>query len=154
MIKLVKAVTRKLQVQYGLYILGIILLAIFHETDIITVGVYAGDAVMEYALGTFSILMTIALVPLSLKLFSVIMEKKIQHVQLQKALVLYKKWSIIRLMILALVTYLNLLIYYLTLNNIGGLCALIALTASVFCLPSERRVSEELQLNDNNDKNL
>lgn len=154
MIKLVKAVTRKLQVQYGLYIIGVVLLAIFHETDVITVGVYAGDAATEYALETFSILITIALVPLSLKLFSVKMEKKIQQVQLQKALVLYQKWSTIRLMILALVTYLNILIYYLTLNNIGGLCALIALTASVFCLPSERRVGEELQLNDNNDNKL
>lgn len=156
MIKLVTAVTRKLQIQYAIYLVSAIVLAILHEIDVIAVGAYAGDVTMEYILETVAILTTIALVPLSLKLFNVVMVKKIQKVDLQKALVLYQKWSTVRLMMLAFVTYLNILIYYLTLNNIGGLCALIGLTASFFCLPTEKSVREELQLNDkkNNEEEL
>lgn len=151
MTNLVKAVTRKLQIQYGFYIALAIILAFLHEIDVMVVGAYAGDAAMEYVLETIAILVTIALVPLSLKLFSVKMAKT-ENMELSKALAYYKQWSTIRLMILAFVTYLNILIYYLTLNNIGGLCALIGLTASVFCLPSEKNMCEELQITNNIEK--
>lgn len=148
MIELVKKVTRTLQIQYGLYIAFGILLVVLHELDVLTVGVYAGNAMMEYIFGTVAILVTIALVPFSLKLFSIQMEKKVVKAELERALALYQKWSTVRLMVLVFVTYLNVFIYYMTLNNIGGLCALIGLTASVFCLPSHKRMCEELHLTD------
>jgi hypothetical protein len=36
-------------------------------------------------------------------------------------------------------------VYYTTLSSIGGLCAFIALIASLFCIPGEKRVAEELK---------
>lgn len=47
---------------------------------------------------------------------------------------------------LAIVTFLNIYVYYTTLDNIGGLCALIGVTASIFCLPSEKKLKEELNI--------
>ena len=41
---------------------------------------------------------------------------------------------------LSLPVWVGLAVYYLTLSNKGLLCAFIALTASLFCLPGEGRL--------------
>ncbi|WP_321519182.1 hypothetical protein [uncultured Bacteroides sp.] len=150
--KKIKAVTRIMQAQYGFYIGIAILLVVLYQLDIILEGAYAANFGMQYILETIGILTTIALVPLSLKLFSVKLAK-IKESGAEESLKLYQQWSTVRLMIIALVTYLNILIYYMTLNSIGGLCALIGLTASVFCLPGEKKIREELNLVTNNEEN-
>jgi hypothetical protein len=150
--KKIKAVTRIMQTQYGFYIGIAILLVVLYQSDIILEGAYAANFGMQYILETIGILTTIALVPLSLKLFSVKLAK-IKESGAEESLQLYQQWSTVRLMIIALVTYLNILIYYMTLNSIGGLCALIGLTASVFCLPGEKKIREELNLVTNNEEN-
>jgi len=151
--KQIKAVNRIMQTQYGLYIGFIILLVILFQSGIILEGAYADDFNMQYILQTIGILTTIALVPFSLKIFSVKLNKVIKEADLAKALKLYQYWGNVRLMILAFVTYLNIIIYYMTLNNIGGLCALIGITASVFCLPGEKKLREEMNLITNNEEN-
>jgi hypothetical protein len=149
--KKIKAVTRTMQIQYVFYIAIAILLVV--QSDIILEGTYAGDFGMQYILETIGILTTIALVPLSLKVFSVKLNKKIKMAGFENALKLYRQWSSVRLMIIAFITYLNIMIYYMTLNSIGGLCALIGLTASIFCLPGERKLREELNLVTKNEEN-
>lgn len=151
--KQIKAVTRTMQIQYAFYITIAILLVVLYQSDIILEGTYAGDFGMQYILETIGILTTIALVPLSLKVFSVKLNKKIKMAGFENALKLYRQWSSVRLMIIAFITYLNIMIYYMTLNSIGGLCALIGLTASIFCLPSERKLREELNLVTKNEEN-
>ncbi len=151
--KQIKAVNRIMQTQYGLYIGFTILLVILFQSEIIIEGAYAADFKMQYILQTIGILTTIALVPFSLKIFSVKLNKVIKEADLEKALRLYLHWGYVRLMMLALVTYLNIIIYYMTLNNIGGLCALIGITASVFCLPGEKKLREEMNLITNNEEN-
>lgn len=151
--KQIKAVNRIMQTQYGLYIGFIILLIILFQSGIILEGAYADDFKMQYILQTIGILTTITIVPFSLKIFSVKLNKVIKEADLEKALRLYMYWGYVRLMMLALVTYLNIIIYYMTLNNIGGLCALIGITASVFCLPGEKKLREEMNLITNNEEN-
>lgn len=151
--KQIKAVTRTMQIQYAFYITIAILLAGLYQSDLIMEGTYAGDFGMQYILDTIGILTTIALVPLSLKIFSVKLNKKIKMAGFENALKLYRQWSSVRLMIIAFITYLNIMIYYMTLNSIGGLCALIGLTASIFCLPGERKLREELNLVTKNEEN-
>jgi hypothetical protein len=151
--KQIKAVTRTMQIQYAFYITIAILLVVLYQSDIILEGTYAGDFGMQYILETIGILTTIALVPLSLKIFSVKLNKKIKMAGFENALKLYRQWSSVRLMIIAFITYLNIMIYYMTLNSIGGLCALIGLTASIFCLPGERKLREELNLVTKNEEN-
>ena len=149
----IKAVTRTMQIQYAFYITIAILLVVLYQSEIILEGTYAGDFGMQYILETIGILTTIALVPLSLKIFSVKLNKKIKMAGFENALKLYRQWSSVRLMIIAFITYLNIMIYYMTLNSIGGLCALIGLTASIFCLPGERKLREELNLVTKNEEN-
>jgi len=148
-----KAANRLMLTQYLIYIAVAILLVVLYQSEVILEGTYAADFSMQYLLETIGILFTIALLPLSLKLFSIKLNKEIKEAGFEEALKLYKQWGTIRLMILAFLTYLNIIIYYMTLNNIGGLCALMALTASIFCLPGEKKIREELNLVKNNEEN-
>jgi len=109
-------------------------------------GEYAEDPKMKYILGTVSILVTTALVPLSLKLFSMMMEKRIKTVSLVPAMKRYKNWNAIRLLLLGIVVLVNVFIYYSTKENVGGLCALIGITASLFCFPGKKKIKEELDI--------
>lgn len=91
--KQIKAVNRIMQTQYGLYIGFIILLIILFQSGIILEGAYAADFNMQYILQTIGILTTIALVPFSLKIFSVKLNKVIKEADLEKALRLYLHWA-------------------------------------------------------------
>lgn len=92
--------------------------------------------------------MTAVCVPLSLKLFSMVLKNKINELTVTLALKRYVLWSNVRLGILEVVVLFNLLCYYLTLSNTGNLCMLIGLTASLFCLPGEKRLRNELHISE------
>jgi hypothetical protein len=137
---------RNLKMQYGLFWLLPVLLATAYETDFFPVGLYADDPQMRYVWETAGILTAIVCVPLSLILFSVALKKKIDKAHLSEALPNYVFWSGVRLGLLEIAALSSVSVYYLTLSNTGAFCALIALTASVFCLPGEKRMREELNV--------
>lgn len=141
-----KTKLRYLTAQYYTFWLLPVLLAIAYETDVLPVGLYAGDPRMMYVWETVGILTVIVCVPISLKLFSVVLKRKIDEAHLTEALSKYVFWSGVRLGILEIAVLLNVFVYYLTLSNVGAFCGLIALTASVFCFPSEKRMREELNI--------
>lgn len=116
------------------------------EFDLIPVGTLTDNVQATYYFETIGILLTAACVPLSLKLFSLVLKKKIDHMTITLALKRYVQWSIVRLGLLEVAIVLNLLCYYLTLSSTGNLCMLICLTASLFCLPSEKRLRNELHI--------
>ena len=107
------------------------------EFDLLPVGALVDNAQATYYLETAGILLTALCVPLALKLFSLVLKKKIDLLTIPLALKRYVQWSMV----------LNVLCYYLTLSNTGNLCMLIGLTASLFCLPSEKRLRNELHIN-------
>ena len=74
------------------------------------------------------------------------LKKKIDQMTITLALKCYVQWSIVRLGILEVAIVTNLLCYYLTLSTTGNLCMLIGLTASLFCLPGEKRLRNELHI--------
>lgn len=125
-----------------------LLLVVCHETNLLPVGHFAADPQMQYILDTLSIMLTIASIPLALKLFSIVLKKDIDESSFLAALKKYELWSGLRLGILALGVLTGIITYYLTLNNIGGFCALIGLAASLFCFPSEDRLRNELHIAD------
>ena len=110
-------------------------------------GVYADDVRATYFAETLTILLTASCVPVSLKLFSWVLTKKIDVVSISQALRLYAFWSGVRLALLAVPVLAGFFTYYMMLSNKGVLCALIALTASLFCFPSEERLRKELHIN-------
>lgn len=81
-----------------------------------------------------------------LEAFSWMLTKKIDVVAITDALRLYALWSGVRLALLAMPVLAGFLTYYMMLSNKGVLCALIALTASLFCLPGENRLRKELHI--------
>lgn len=143
--KIIKTI-RNLRIQFYLFWLIPIILVILYETGLLPVGIYVDEAHIQFILENIGILLSIIAVPLSLKLFSITLKNKIDNITFPVALYKYELWSGIRLSILELAVIFNIIIYYFTLNNIGGLCALIALTASFFCYPGEKRLCEELHL--------
>ena len=123
-----------------------VFLVAFGETDGEWVGAYAGEVRATYFAETVTILLTAVLVPVSLKLFSWVLIRKIDAVAITEALRLYVVWSGIRLALLAVPVLMGFLTYYIMMSSKGVLCALIALTASLFCLPGENRLRTELHI--------
>ena len=120
-----------------------------HETGVLSQGALAGDARMEYIFQTIGILMTIVLIPFALRIFNLNLVKRIQELPLQQALKSYRLWADVRLALLLVPALINLQFYYLTLNNTGLICAAMSLIASLFCVPSESRIKNELDLPEN-----
>lgn len=145
--KLIQKTLFKLKVGYVLFWALPLLILILGECDMEWVGLYADNARISYVSETVGILMVASCVPLALKLFSWVLIKKIDMVSFPEALKLYFVWSSVRLLMLEVALIINILTYYLTLSNTGLLCALIALTASLFCIPGEKRLREELHIN-------
>jgi hypothetical protein len=123
--------------------------ALLHEAGVLSQGVLAGDAQMEYIFQTIGILMTIVLIPFALRIFNLNLVKRIQELPLQQALKSYRIWADVRLALLVVPALINLQFYYLTLNNTGLFCAAMSLIASLFCVPSESRIKNELDLPEN-----
>ena len=92
------------------------------------------------------ILLTIGLIPFALRIFSLNLVKHIQELPLAQALKSYQRWGEVRLFLIAVPALLNVQFYYLTLNTTGLFCASMALIASLFCVPSENRLKNELNL--------
>ena len=130
----------------GFWLLPVILIVV-GEIGGEWVGMYAADVRATYFAETLTILLVAICVPVSLKLFAWVLTRKIDKVSLPEALHLYSFWSKIRMLLLTLPMLAGFAVYYLMLSNKGVLCAFIALTASLFCLPGERRLRKELHIN-------
>ena len=123
-----------------------VLIVILGETGGDWVGLFAGEVRTTYYAESLTILLTAICVPISLKLFAWVLTRKIDKVTIAQALHLYFYWSIIRLMLLVIPVLIGFGVYYLMISNTGVLCAFISLTASLFCMPSEKRLRKELQI--------
>lgn len=130
----------------GFWLLPVIFIVV-GETGGDWVGMYAADVRATYFAETLTILLVAVCVPVSLKLFAWVLTRKIDMVSLPEALRLYSFWSKIRMLLLTLPMLVGFAVYYLMLSNKGVLCAFIALTASLFCLPGEERLRKELHIN-------
>lgn len=146
--KQIKRAVRSLNISYIFFWVLPAFLMGAGELELMPVGGLADDAEAVYYLETIGILLTAVCVPLSLKLFSMVLKNKINELTVTLALKRYVLWSNVRLGILEVIVLFNLLCYYLTLSNTGNLCMLIGLTASLFCLPGEKRLRNELHISE------
>ena len=126
-----------------------ILLAVLYETGTFQKGTYEGNAQMEYIFQSVSILLTIGLIPFALRMFNLNLVKRIKELPLQQALKSYQKWSDVRLGLLFVPAILGVSFYYITMNTTNLFCACMALIATLFCIPSESRIKNELDLPEN-----
>ncbi len=128
-----------------------LLIVVLYETGLYQEGLLAGNAQMEYILQSVSILLTIGLIPFALRMFNMNLVKRINELPLQQALKSYQAWSLLRLALLFVPAILALSFYYLTMNTTNLFCACMALIATMFCVPSESRIKNELDLPENID---
>jgi hypothetical protein len=126
-----------------------LLLVVLYETGLYQEGLLAGNAQMEYILQSVSILLTIGLIPFALRMFNLNLVKRIKELPLQQALKSYQAWSLLRLALLFVPAIIALSFYYLTMNTTNLFCACMALIATLFCVPSENRIKNELDLPEN-----
>lgn len=151
--KKIKQLLQWLQLEYVLvWVLPLVLVALY-ETGVMTEGVYAGDVRMDYILQTVGILLVVGLIPLSLRLFSLSLVKHVKQLTLPEALKSYRRWSEVRIGMLLVPVLVNLSFYYLTMNTTGVMCAMMALIASLFCIPTRKRMLDELDLVRDENKN-
>lgn len=139
-----------LRIEYGLFWIACLMLVVLYEWDILPQGVLAGDARMEYVLEVAGILMAVALIPLSLRLFSLSLTRYVRRLALEQALKSYRRWNEVRIALLAVPALLNLSVYYWTLDTTGLLCGGMVLVAALFCIPTRERLLDELDLHDVN----
>lgn len=156
-IKELKHIVKVLRIGYVAFWCIPLLILMLGETNVLPLGIWVGNASTAYIANTIGILCMAFCVPMSLKIFSWVLTHKIDKLPLESAVRQYVLWNYLRLSLLELPVILNLVFYYLTMNNTGGLCTLIALVASFFCLPGESKVMTELHLdikdNQNSDQN-
>ena len=123
-----------------------ILLAVLYETGIFQKGMHQGNAQMEYIFQCVSILLTICLIPFALRMFNLNLVKRIKELPLEQALKSYQIWCNVRLSLLFVPAIMAMSFYYLTMNTTNLFCACMALIATLFCVPSESRIKNELDL--------
>ena len=129
----------------SLWILQILLFAA-GETNILPNGVYAGDAQTEYALDCTGVLLMLIVVPLALRLFNLNTTRGIKRMNLDEAITEYHKWSIVRIVLLAISNFANTVFYYFTLNTANLLCIFIGLVALFMCWPTYNKIKDYLEL--------
>ena len=148
MVEVIKQLLKRLKIEFVAVWCLVLLLVVCYEAGIFTEGLFVGDARMDYILTTIGILLTIVMIPLSLRLFNLKLVKRISKLSTFEALKSYRRWSEVRLALLLVAALLNMSIYYLTLNTTGLFCSLMALLATLFCIPTKERLLKELDLND------
>ena len=129
---------------------GIWAFAIIHSIAIMSgclpVEETTGDDRFTFIAQSISILITLSFIPLGLRLFQFELVKKIKELPLEKALKRYLFWNRIRLVLLTLPIVVNFAFYICTSDNTFLFCAAMALIATFFCIPSENRTKNELDL--------
>lgn len=152
----IKRLSSHLRLLYFTFWLLAILIVVLCESMDGFVGRYASNSKAVYLAETVVILLTILTIPISLKFYARMLTNKIDKLSIDKALKAYRKLNYLRLALLAVPMLVGQFVYYQMLSNTGVLCALIALCASLFCVPSEKRLRQELFIQteetENNEK--
>lgn len=128
---------------YFYFVLGLLLVAAF-ETSFFEPGLVENPSdQFMFGFTLFVELLTIAVIPLSLRLFR--FQKIDAELQTLHEFAL-RKWGILRIMLLGNALILNLLAYYILLNTSFGYLAIIVALCLPFIYPSKRRCYAETHL--------
>ena len=117
-----------------------LLMVILYETDTFMSGTYTGNKNAEFLTVSCMELLTICLIPLSLRLF------KFKHIHTQLTTGGAPKllaWGTLRMVMLCLPMIVNTLLYYLFMNVTFGYMALIGLICLTFIYPNMQRCISE-----------
>lgn len=137
---------RVLEVEFALFWILVVAVCALYETDVLPQGSMVGDVRAEYILQSAGILLTVCLIPLSLRMFSLLLTRYVRQLSLPEALVGYRRCCEIRLAMLLVPALFNLAVYYITFDVTVLLCMGMLLVTSLFCVPGRARLMRELDL--------
>ena len=118
------------------------IVAVLYETDLMESGTLAEQHTAEFLLATTMELLTLATIPLALKLFRLQRIKSSLKETRERAL---KRWGLVRMEMLLVPLLLNTILYYLFLNVAFGYMAIILVLCLPFVYPSRERCKMETE---------
>ena len=113
-----------------------VVIAALYELDILPSGILAGRPQDEF-LSTISMeLITIVFIPVALRLFKTKdVEKRLEEGNIKA----FRKWGLVRILMITAPLVLNTLLYYSFMNTTFGYMALILLICLPFIYPASRK---------------
>lgn len=113
-----------------------VVIAALYELDILPSGILAGRPQDEF-LSTISMeLITIVFIPVALRLFKTKdVEKRLEEGDIKA----FRKWGLVRILMITVPLVLNTLLYYSFMNTTFGYMALILLICLPFIYPASRK---------------
>ena len=113
-----------------------VVIAALYELDILSSGMLAGRPQDEF-LSTISMeLITIVFIPVALRLFKTKdVEKRLEEGNIKA----FRKWGLLRILMITVPLVLNTLLYYSFMNTTFGYMALILLICLPFIYPASRK---------------
>lgn len=113
-----------------------VVIAALYELDILPSGILAGRPQDEF-LSTISMeLITIVFIPVALRLFKTKdVEKRLEEGNIKA----FRKWGLVRILMITVPLVLNTLLYYSFMNTTFGYMALILLICLPFIYPASRK---------------
>ncbi len=127
---------------YWLAIIISILVAVLFETDTLLPGAFADEVNVQFAVVTLTELLTVCVIPLAVRLFRF---KKVRTAIKEGG---YRRWAMMRLLMLATLLNANTILYYIYMNVAFGYMAIIMLISMVFVYPSESRMKREMTIEE------
>ncbi|MBO5058654.1 MAG: hypothetical protein J6C05_02745 [Prevotella sp.] len=129
---------KRLVMQFWVMIIIPVIVAILYETDVLLAGdlAVAGNESAEFIATIVMELLTLAAIPLALRLFKMAGDKICDEVSLMR-------FSLIRLAILLGPLWGNTLLYYLFMNATFGYMAIITLIAMAFVYPAKQQFQND-----------
>ena len=122
--------------------LALIVVVLF-ETDVLMFGYYAGSGEQaEFLLTTMMELLTLAVIPLALKLFKF---PRVHADLVSRKAEALRKWGLLRLLTLLVPLLVNTLLYYAYANVAFGYMAIILVIVLPFVYPSMERCQSETE---------
>ena len=113
-----------------------VVIAALYELDILPSGMLAGRPQDEFLSTIFMELTTIVFIPVALRLFKTMnVEKRLEEGNIK----VFRKWGLVRILMITLPLVLNTLLYYSFMNTTFGYMALILIICLPFTFPAARK---------------
>lgn len=133
---------KTLRRQYNVFLLSLIAYTLLFSYKLIALPAVSETVAIQFQ--SISVLSTLAVIPFSLWYFGKQVPKMIALTTWSEKEKVYKKNSLYRISLLWLVIVLNVSFYFLATSYSFLLCAGMGVTASLFCIPSLKKIQCDL----------
>lgn len=140
----VEDILKRLRLEFIFMWLLAILLATAYETGLLTEGSCTGNATVSYLIETAAILLTLVVIPVTLKISGKFMHGRMTGKERSLKTRTLLRWHEIQIFLLTIVIITDISVYYATMESLGILCAAVGLVASFLCVPTRTKLENYL----------